>query len=193
MKIIQMFKDAFHKKEYELIDRYVIRDGKKHPVAIICPGGGYSLVCSFVEGIPYAKKLNSMGISAVIVYYRTGKAASYYGANHAWNPYLVGLFCGASVGSCWCAGDLVSLMISESTPTNLRASIMAIQPLTSTAALLVVSVISTVLINILGDVYIGIISLCTMIPGLVIGLIILTAKAKETNGVDMGAVTGYEE
>lgn len=77
MKIIQMFKDAFHKKEYELIDRYVIRDGKKHPVAIICPGGGYSLVCSFVEGIPYAKKLNSMGISAVIVYYRTGKAASY--------------------------------------------------------------------------------------------------------------------
>lgn len=117
----------------------------------------------------------------------------YYGANHAWNPYLVGLFCGASVGSCWCAGDLVSLMISESTPTNLRASIMAIQPLTSTAALLVVSVISTVLINILGDVYIGIISLCTMIPGLVIGLIILTAKAKETNGVDMGAVIGYEE
>lgn len=117
----------------------------------------------------------------------------YYGANHAWNPYLVGLFCGASVGSCWCAGDLVSLMISESTPTNLRASIMAIQPLTSTAALLVVSVISTVLINILGDAYIGIISLCTMIPGLVIGLIILTAKAKETNGVDMGAVTGYEE
>lgn len=32
-----------------------------------------------------------------------------------------------------------------------------------------------------------------MIPGLVIGLIILTAKAKETNGVDMGAVTGHEE
>jgi len=32
-----------------------------------------------------------------------------------------------------------------------------------------------------------------MIPGLVIGLIILTAKAKETNGVDMGTITGYEK
>ena len=73
----QAIKDLFHKKEYELIDRYVIRDGKTHPVAIICPGGGYSLVCSFVEGKPYAEKLNAMGISALILYYRTGKKAGY--------------------------------------------------------------------------------------------------------------------
>ncbi len=73
----QAFKDLIHKKEYELIDHYVIRDGKTHPVAIICPGGGYSLVCSFVEGKPYAEKLNAMGISAVILYYRTGKKALY--------------------------------------------------------------------------------------------------------------------
>lgn len=77
MDIKQMFKDMFHKKEYELVDRYVIRDGKKHPVAILCPGGGYSMVCSCVEGTPYAEKLNSLGISAVILYYRTGKKAAY--------------------------------------------------------------------------------------------------------------------
>ena len=117
----------------------------------------------------------------------------YIGANNSWNPYVVGLFCGAAVGSCWCCGDLVSLMVSESTPTNLRASIMAIQPLTSTVALVVVGVVTTVLINILGDAYIGICSLCAMLPGLLIGLIVLLVKARETNGVEMGAVTGYEE
>ena len=38
--------DFLHKNEYELIP-YVIDDGKKHPVAIICPGGGDKMVCSF--------------------------------------------------------------------------------------------------------------------------------------------------
>ncbi len=50
----------------------------------------------------------------------------------------------------------------------------------------------TVLINILGDAYIGISSLSTMMPGLVIGLILMMLKAKETRGVDMAAVTGNE-
>ncbi len=54
---------------YKIVD-FAIRDGKKHPVAIICPGGGYSMVCSYVEGVPFARKLNAMGISAFVVYYR---------------------------------------------------------------------------------------------------------------------------
>lgn len=74
----QAQKDFFRKNEYEL-QEYVIKDGKKHPVAIICPGGGYSVVCSFVEGEPFARKLNEMGISAVVVYYRCRKKAAYPG------------------------------------------------------------------------------------------------------------------
>ena len=62
---------------YALDDRFVIRDGERHPLAILCPGGGYFMVCSFIEGVPIAKKLNAMGISAVIVYYRTKKEARY--------------------------------------------------------------------------------------------------------------------
>lgn len=72
----QAQKDMFRKNEYELKE-FVIKDGKKHPVAIICPGGGYSAVCSFVEGEPYARRLNAMGISAVVVYYRCRKKAAY--------------------------------------------------------------------------------------------------------------------
>lgn len=54
---------------------YLLKDGKTHPVAIICPGGGYRRVCSFVEGHPFAKKLNKMGYHAVVVFYRVRELA----------------------------------------------------------------------------------------------------------------------
>ena len=76
--VVQSVKDIFFRRnEYRLIDKYVIRDGKKHPFAILCPGGGYYMVCNFIEGAPIAKKLNQMGISAFIVYYRIKKKALY--------------------------------------------------------------------------------------------------------------------
>lgn len=74
---LQKVRDIFHKNQYVLDDRFVIRDGKYHKCAIICPGGGYQLVCSFVEGVPFAKVLNQKGISAFIVYYRVRDKAAY--------------------------------------------------------------------------------------------------------------------
>lgn len=62
---------------YKLVDDFVIRDGKKHPFAVLVPGGGYYIVCNFIEGVPIAKKLNAMGISVFIVYYRVKKKALY--------------------------------------------------------------------------------------------------------------------
>ncbi len=59
------------------LEKYIIRDGKTHPVAIICPGGGYHWVVSFNEGMPYAEKLNKMGVSAVVVHYRCGEKYPY--------------------------------------------------------------------------------------------------------------------
>ena len=68
--------DTFRKNEYAL-KSYLIRDGKPHPVAIICPGGGYRRVCSFVEGHPFAKRLNKLGCHAFVVYYRVRELAGY--------------------------------------------------------------------------------------------------------------------
>ena len=59
------------------IKPYLCKDGRKHPVAIICPGGAYSMVCSFVEGMPIAKALNKCGYHAVVAYYRTKKKARF--------------------------------------------------------------------------------------------------------------------
>lgn len=75
---LQSIKDVFFtKNEYKLDDRFVLRDGQKHPFAVICPGGGYGMVCSFIEGVPIAKKLNALGISAFIVYYRVREKAAF--------------------------------------------------------------------------------------------------------------------
>lgn len=68
---------SLRENKYSLDDRFVIKDGKNHPCAILVPGGGYEIVCSFVEGVPIAKKLNDLDISAFIVYYRIKNKAMY--------------------------------------------------------------------------------------------------------------------
>lgn len=74
--IKQSMKDMFFaSNKYRLDDRFVIKDGKKHPFAILVPGGGYYMVSSFIEGGPIARKLNQQGISAFVVYYRVKKKA----------------------------------------------------------------------------------------------------------------------
>ena len=63
-------RDFLRPNRYALDMDPILRDGKTHPVALILPGGGYAMVCSFIEGRPLARRLNEMGVSAVIVYYR---------------------------------------------------------------------------------------------------------------------------
>lgn len=73
---LREFFDTYRPNRFKLVPR-LIRDGKRHPVAIICPGGGYRRVCGFIEGAPYAKRLNQMGYHAVIVYYRVKDQARF--------------------------------------------------------------------------------------------------------------------
>lgn len=56
---------------------YLLKDGKKHPFAVIVPGGAYRMVCSYVEGLPFARALNARGYHAIVVYYRVKKKALY--------------------------------------------------------------------------------------------------------------------
>lgn len=75
-EMLQANRDYRHKNDYELVP-FVINDGLKHPFALICPGGGYTMVCSFIEGIPYAEQLNRKGYSAFILYYHVREKAKY--------------------------------------------------------------------------------------------------------------------
>lgn len=74
----QSIKDIFFtKNQYKLVDDFVLRDGKKHPFALLVPGGGYEMICSFIEGGPIAKRLNAMGVSVFILYYRVKSKARF--------------------------------------------------------------------------------------------------------------------
>ena len=116
----------------------------------------------------------------------------YFGSNNSFNPYIVGFFAGATVGTYWYTGDLMGLMLSESTPTNLRASMLSVQPLVSGNIYSISMILAMVLPNILGDEAIGMVTLCIFVPGMAIGLLLMAWKVKETKGVDMGKV-GVEE
>ena len=59
------------------IKPYLLKDGKPHPFAVIVPGGAYGMVCSYVEGLPFAKALNERGYHAIVAYYRVKKQARY--------------------------------------------------------------------------------------------------------------------
>ncbi len=65
----------FYKPNRLSIKKFTIKDDKKHPFAIICPGGGYYMNCAFVEGDDYAKELNKLGINCFVIYYRVRKKA----------------------------------------------------------------------------------------------------------------------
>ena len=45
--------------------------------AVVCAGGGYESVCSFVEAFPVAQALNEMGYHAFVVNYRVGQDAHF--------------------------------------------------------------------------------------------------------------------
>lgn len=50
---------------------YEAKGGKgQKPCVVICPGGGYGVLASTHEGTDIAKKLNDIGIHALVLYYR---------------------------------------------------------------------------------------------------------------------------
>ncbi len=49
---------------------YPLKGAKKRPAVLVCPGGGYFLLASDLEGSEIAKWLNSLGYAAAVLNYR---------------------------------------------------------------------------------------------------------------------------
>ncbi len=116
----------------------------------------------------------------------------YIGCTKQWNPYAVGALCGAAIGSYWSSGDMVSLIASESAPTNMRVSVTTVSSLLSGVIYGVSMLATMILINIYGDAKIGIITAIVAMTGTAVGLVLMFAKVKDTKGIDLSAVTGSE-
>lgn len=117
----------------------------------------------------------------------------YLGARLGWTPWLVGFLCGAAIGSYWASTDIAGgIMCSESTPTNLRSSVLAVQPILSILFSVAALGAGLLLINLFGDASAGLVSLGISAPGMLIGLLIISWKVRETKNVNLEAVTGHE-
>lgn len=114
------------------------------------------------------------------------------GARMGWEPYLVGFFCGAFVGSFYSTNDVLIMMIGESSPTNLRSSTMSAQFIVTAVGVALSYIISLPLMSILGNGVTGIVSFALLVPGFIAALIVLVRKAHDTKGIDMDTVTGCE-
>ena len=114
------------------------------------------------------------------------------GAKMNFDPYFVGFFCGAFVGSYYSTNDVLIMMASESAPTNLRSSATSAQTVVGFVGYAIGFIINTILALIFGDGVIGTVALCLLVPSFIITLIALVKKTHDTKGIDLDTVTGCE-
>lgn len=127
-----------HRPNKYALKPFIIDDGKEHPFAVICPGGGYSDVCSFCEGIPFAEELNKLGYHAFVVYYRVKKKGRYPEAHNDLQRAIEYIFAhknewrldtdnwsiwGSSAG-----GHLVASYCTEKRPTANPSAVVLVYP-----------------------------------------------------------------
>ena len=114
------------------------------------------------------------------------------GSRYGLNPYVVGFFCGASVGFFWANIDTISLITGESTPTALRSSVLAVTYIPLGLGIGISYGFANLFMMLFGNTVVGIVSLCLAVPGLFADFLILSSKVKDTRGVDLTAVRGDE-
>ena len=112
-------------------------------------------------------------------------------ANFGLPPVLVGISYGFFIGGLWSAADILFILLpGESTPTNLRVSVVGTMGIMSGVGNVISVAIMTV--GMLFVESIGLLYLCVAIPFLLLAMFILITKVNETKGMDLSAVTGFE-
>ena len=115
-----------------------------------------------------------------------------FGASLGWNPYFVGFLTGACVGSFWSVGDINVMMMSESASTNLRSSVTSSAYVIQAIGTVVGMAILLPVLGVFGNAVVGTVALCISVPGILLGLLLVLTKTRETKGTDLDTVTGCE-
>ena len=151
-----------------------------------------SAVCQFIPGFIADKLGRKKGVLIMSLIAIISYIAFWLGCNRQANPYVVGILAGLAVGAHWAGGDLVSLLSTESSPTNLRVSIETARVIISYVISMISTFGSIALINLLGDAKIAIVCLIVSAVGYFSGIIILMLKVKDTKGIDMASVSASD-
>lgn len=104
-------------------------------------------------------------------------------------PIIVGICYGLYIGAYWIGKDYIEIMMTENTPTDIRASVMAAANFVYLGGTVVGYVVILVGIQFLP---MWLPCLITVVPGLLVSIALLIAKVKETKGIDYEAITDDE-
>ncbi len=112
-------------------------------------------------------------------------------ANFGMPPAAVGISYGLFIGGLWSVSDMLCIIVvSESTPTYLRASVLGAVSLIVGIGTMLSNVFITVGMLLVPSIGLLCLFLCT--PFLLASILILITRVHETKGVDLNTVTGTE-
>ncbi|MGI6315131.1 MAG: MFS transporter [Christensenellales bacterium] len=116
-----------------------------------------------------------------------GFALFYLGCSLQWMPVVAGLAVGLYCGASWGVTDACTIMAGESTPTNLRASMMSVSTITNMVSKLLAMLVPVITLLLTHDNYnvLGILCVVGVIPMLAVSLLILMFKVKDTAGTNL--------
>ncbi len=104
-----------------------------------------------------------------------------------WGPAAAGIAYGISIGGLWSMSDtLILTMPAESSPSGMRSSVMGTISVMIGSGMFVGNILFIILQNFLAK---DIVFLIVCVPFMVLSLIVLMAKVKETRDVDLENVT----
>ena len=149
--------------------------------ALMTAVGGF-----MTDGLGRKKSATILSIIAFV-----GLGAFVLCANYGMSPILVGISYGFFIGGLWSVADMLTLIISgESSPTHLRASVLATMSMMGGMGSAVSGIAITVGMLFVDS--IGLLCLCVCAPFMLLAIVLLLTQVHETKGIDLNTVTGAE-
>ena len=112
------------------------------------------------------------------------------GINKAWDPWLIGGFCGLYQGCYWIGRDYMNIMMTEKVPTDIRASVVG-----AAGMLTIIGLVVGYLLVIIGMLILPVWLTCLVVavPFIAVAAVMLKIKVKETKGADLDSVGAGDE
>lgn len=147
--------------------------------------GIFTMVGGFLtDSLGRKKSALILGLWAAI-----GLAVFAYGCIHPLNPWLVGFAYGISIAGLWSISDMIYFVItSESTPTEIRASVVGSMQLVGMVGTGLNMVYNNVVTMVAGSLNLPFVLTVAYLPLLTLSLIIMMLTVKETKDVDLDNV-----
>ena len=134
----------------------------------------------------FGRKKTICGFSLVcLITYVAFLISAYRGVN----AYLVGVFYSLYIGSYWIGKDYIEIMMTENTPTDIRASVMAGANFVYMLGTAVGYILVLVGIQFLP---IWLPCLITIVPGITVAVFMIATKVQETKGIAYDTIEDAE-